>query len=97
MRLNINAIVRNSHAFEKVDGNILYSGHSKIFTNLVYQSRLSNKNFIDIVDNYSLNGDVKNDVNFMEKSAKFFVFDNFLKTVMTILYLISITLIPTCH
>ena len=67
------------HAFEKVDGNILYSGHQKIFTNLVYQSRLSNKNFIDIVDNYSLNGDVKNDVNFMEKSSKFFVFDNFLK------------------
>ncbi len=67
------------HAFEKIDGNIIYSGHQKIFTNLVYNSRKNNTSLAETIDNFSLNGKMKNDVNFMEKFHSFFVFDSILK------------------
>lgn len=67
------------HAFEKIDGNILYSGHQKIFTNLFYNCRAKNKSLHDVVEEYDFNGDYKNDVNFMEKTESLFVFDRVLK------------------
>ena len=66
------------YAFDKIDGNIIYSGHQKIFTNLVYRAREESTNFKDIVDSYEFNGDPKNDINFMEKFPTFFVFDKVL-------------------
>ncbi len=67
------------HAFEKIDGNIIYSGHQKIFTNLFYNCRTKNKSLHEVIEEYDYNGDYKNDVNFMEKNPGFFVFDKFLK------------------
>jgi len=67
------------NAFEKIDGNIIYSGHQKIFTNIFHNCRQTKQDIYSIVENYSFNGEVKNDINFMEKSQPFFVFDKFLK------------------
>ncbi len=66
-------------AFNKIDGNIIYSGHQKIFTNLFYNARKKSQTLEQVVAEYNYNNDVNNDINFMEKNIPFFVFDKFIK------------------
>ena len=66
-------------AFNKVDGNIIYSGHQKIFTNLFYNARKKSLPLEQVVEDYTFNNTIQNDINFMEKNISFFVFDRYIK------------------
>ncbi len=66
-------------AFSKVDGNIIYSGHQKIFTNLFYNARKNSLPLEQVVEDFAFKNDIHNDINFMEKNSSFFVFDRCIK------------------
>lgn len=63
------------HAFNEIDGNILYSGHHKIFTNLLYIARKDSLDLETILSNFSYNGDLLHDIDFMTKPVSLWVFD----------------------
>lgn len=63
------------HAFNEIDGNILYSGHHKIFTNLLYNARKDSVDLETVLDNFTYKNDVFNDIDFMTKPTSLWVFD----------------------
>ena len=63
------------HAFTQIDGNVLYSGHTKVFTNLLYNARVRNTDLESVLNTFTFKNDVLNDINFMEKPASHWVFD----------------------
>ena len=63
------------HAFEKIDGNIIYSGHHKIFTNLFYNARKESADLETVLDNFTYKNDLFNDIDYMTKPTSLWVFD----------------------
>lgn len=66
------------YAFDQIDGNILYSGHQKIFTNLLYNARKYSTDLESVLSDFSYNNDLLNDIDFMTKPTSLWVFDKVL-------------------
>ena len=63
------------HAFEQIEGNIIYSGHHKIFTNLLHNARQESTDLETVLSNFTYKNNLLNDIDFMTKPASLWVFD----------------------
>ena len=66
------------YAFDKIDGNIIHSGHPKIFTNFLHIAREQDIDLETIIENFQYKNDIFNDVNFCSKDERQYVFDRYL-------------------
>lgn len=66
------------YAFEKIDGNIIHSGHPKIFSNFLHIARTKSKELEDVITDFEYSNEVFNDVNFYTKDERQYIFDRYL-------------------
>jgi hypothetical protein len=63
------------YAFDQIDGNILYTGYQKFFTNLFYVARKQNCSLESALEKYTNVDNIQAKVNLIEKDPDQWVFD----------------------